>query len=345
MVIYVEENIREHGHARSIIEKFPRAQIIEISNYKNIFDASHGYAKKQSSMIIARAPNNPVLPAPHGYGFEWAGYFFKTSLGCIYDCEYCYLKGMFKNDIPVYFVDYEFIQSQISKAIETERKDGNSDTIWFYSSDYSDIQGMDVFSGFNESFIPFFEQFENVMMESRTKSSSIQSLLHVTSNTLHVGWEGTCNVLPATCYHAEIAYSLNPQPIIDHYEKWTAPLKKRLENINTLLEAGWKVGIRIMPLMPIQNYEQIYIEFIETLKSSVDIRRLHSVFIGWLMFTKKDYRTMRKKWLLADMIDKVDDEGQDFVRLNQAYRLSFYQLFRKHFPRECEVCLDKQIQI
>ena len=54
---------------------------------------------------------------------------------------------------------------------------------------------------------------------------------------------------------------------------------------------------------------------------------------------------MRKKWLLADMIDKVDDEGQDFVRLNQAYRLSFYQLFRKHFPRECEVCLDKQIQI
>jgi hypothetical protein len=36
---------------------------------------------------------------------------------------------------------------------------------------------MDLFSGFSQEFIPFFEQFENVMMEIRTKSSNIKPLL------------------------------------------------------------------------------------------------------------------------------------------------------------------------
>lgn len=39
----------------------------------------------------------------------------------------------------------------------------------------------------------------------------------------------------------EIAFSLNPQNIILKYEKGTAPLKIRINAINTLLEKGYKV--------------------------------------------------------------------------------------------------------
>jgi sulfatase maturation enzyme AslB (radical SAM superfamily) len=30
-----------------------------------------------------------------------SSFFFKTSLNCVFDCSYCFLKGAFKNDIPV----------------------------------------------------------------------------------------------------------------------------------------------------------------------------------------------------------------------------------------------------
>jgi len=64
----------------------------------------------------------------------------------------------------VYFVNYDEIMSQIDATIRSLQnpsspvsKDTSSDDIWFYSSDWSDIQGMDGISGFNQVFIPFFE--------------------------------------------------------------------------------------------------------------------------------------------------------------------------------------------
>jgi len=51
--------------------------------------------------------------------------------------------------------------------------------------------------------VPFFEQFENVMMEIRTKSTAINSLLSL-------------NFVPK---NTEIAFSLNPQILIEKYEK------------------------------------------------------------------------------------------------------------------------------
>jgi len=51
------------------------------------------------------------------------------------------------------------------------------DKLWFYSSDYSDILGMNYISGFLQNFVPFFEDQENTMMEIRTKSANIKDIL------------------------------------------------------------------------------------------------------------------------------------------------------------------------
>jgi len=70
----------------------------------------------------------------------------------------------------VFFVNYNDIKKQITQKIKELQNRGTKDDIWFYSSDYSDIQGMDMISGFNTEFIEFFEQFKGVKMEIRTKS-------------------------------------------------------------------------------------------------------------------------------------------------------------------------------
>lgn len=79
---------------------------------------------------------------------------------------------------------------------------------------------MDSISGFNAEFIEFFEEFEGVNMEIRTKSGNIQSLLDL-------------GFVPK---NTEIAFSLNPQELIDRYESGTASLRQRYQAINTLLE-------------------------------------------------------------------------------------------------------------
>jgi hypothetical protein len=151
------------------------------------------------------------------------------------------LKGAFKNDIPVYFVNYDDIKKEIvekiekiplSPALSPQGRKGEEgdfelklkqnlaykDKIWFYSSDYSDILGMDNISGFLEEFVPFFEnptlnsplpqgrgaRGEGIaMMEIRTKSANIKSILDL-------------GFVPK---NTEFAFSLNPQELIDKYEK------------------------------------------------------------------------------------------------------------------------------
>jgi len=84
---------------------------------------------------------------------------------------------------------------------------------------------------FNQSFIPFFEKFPNVLMESRTKSSNIKPLLSLKNETLrHLN-----NETMRSFQNTEISFSLNPQSIIDSFEHKTSSLDQRINSINTLL--------------------------------------------------------------------------------------------------------------
>lgn len=148
-------------------------------------------------------------------------------MNCVFDCEYCYLKGNFKTQYPVIFVNYDEIQKSIKKQIEEERKAGYQGQITLYASNYSDLQGLDQLSEFNQHFFPFMEQFDGVLMETRTKSANISSIL-----------EANQGIPPR---NTEISFSLNPQSIIEQYEKGTAPLRTRMQAINTLLEKNYKV--------------------------------------------------------------------------------------------------------
>jgi spore photoproduct lyase len=84
---------------------------------------------------------------------------------------------------------------------------------------------MNGISGFLENFVNFFEEINQksrskIMMEIRTKSAHIQPILDM-------------GIVPQ---HTEFAFSLNPQSLIDKYEKKTSSLDQRIAAINQLLE-------------------------------------------------------------------------------------------------------------
>ena len=327
MLIYLETSAKPYPQTKKILSKFSHATIIEIDNYKNIFDKHTAGMKEQKSLIIAKLCSPALTPAPVWYGHSKDAFFFKTSLGCIYDCDYCFLKGAFQTEHMVFFVNYDDIKKQIQKAITSLNEKYSTNTkhqqLWFYSSDYSDIQWMDGISGFNEEFIGFFENFQWVSMEIRTKSWNIQSLLDI--------WYAPKNT--------EIAFSLNPQKLIEKYEKKTASLDMRLKAINTLTHAGWRVGIRLLPLLPVKNYQKIYREFFYELHEKIDISKLSSSFASGLLFTKRDYKVMLKKYPHLDILHYLSLEDDDFYRESREVRDWFYQETKK-LDKNCLLCLE-----
>ena len=343
MIIYVEKKVLDYKHTQRILKMFPNADIVLIEHYKNIFDKNL-WGKVEKSFILAKLDWNSILKAPDGYGHNnKTSYFLKTSIGCIFDCSYCFLKWAFKNEIPVYFLNYEDIKKEIiwfvqlkHNALLEEKKAENDyelkvkknisykDKIWFYSSDWSDILWMNAISWFLEEFVPFFENLENTMMEIRSKSWNIKPILDL--------WFVPQNT--------EFAFSLNPQKLIDKYEKWTASLENRINAINTLLEKWYKVWLRFLPLLPVKNYQKIYTDFVDEISKRIDITKISSIFVSWLLYTKDDYKIMLKKYPNLDILYYLKQDDEYFVRETRKVRDFFYNLFRK-LNENYFICLDK----
>ena len=353
MIIYLEKKYKDNKIAKNIINSYKDAEVLEIDNYKNIFDKNIPY-RTEKSIIIAWV-NNAILEAPVWYWHSWRWYFLKNSLNCIFDCKYCYLKWAFKNDIPVFFVNYDEMKKQILETIEKirwaifknkeihwachseldsesllnikdpESSSGWHNVIWFYSSDYSDNLATDNLTSFTSEFIPFFDWFENVKMEIRTKSVNIKNLLSLKPSK-----------------NIEIAFSLNPSEIISKYELKTPLLDMRIEAINKLVEAGWQVWIRFLPLLEVENYKKIYEKFLVEVTKKIDFSKIYSVFIGGLLYTKEDYNKMLKKEPYLDVLYKLEDSKDGFVREKREIRDYFYNLFDLLIKEQkCNRCLDE----
>lgn len=141
MIVYIEEQLIDNPRAQKICAFFPQATVIPIKHYKNIFDKQIDSQQRfEKCRVIAAKKGNAIHEAPWGYGHSDTGYFFTTVLNCLFDCQYCYLKGAFKNDFPVIFINYEDIAKQITDKVTQLRNQGDKSTIRRYMSDRSDTQ-------------------------------------------------------------------------------------------------------------------------------------------------------------------------------------------------------------
>lgn len=319
MIIYIENSLKDNSQAKKILEKYSNSSIIWIDNHKNIFDKNTD-AKREKSIILA-SWKNFIQNAPDWYWFSKTNAFFlKNSINCVFDCDYCYLKWAFKNSDLLFFLDYKKMKEEI---LETIKKQDNNQTNRFYSSDYSDNLATDNLSDFTLEFIPFFENLENTKLEIRTKSNNISNLLKLNPNK-----------------NIEIAFSLNPSEVIENYEHKTTALDERIKRINTLLDAGWNVWIRFLPLVSIENYEEIYDNFLNYLKWKINFSRIESIFIWWLLYTNDDYNNILKVKPLLDLLYRLNKDW-NFYREDRIVRDRFYNKFSQFIKeKKCNICLD-----
>ena len=319
MIIYLEKKVKYNIISKHILSKYTNYEIILIDNYKNIFDKSFSWEVKKS--IIIAWVNNAILEAPKWYWHNWKWYFLKNSLNCVYECKYCYLKWAFKNNTQVFFVNYDDMKSQI---LDILKNNPPIDPIWFYTSDYSDNLATDNLTLFTNEFIPFFDKLNNVKAEIRTKSVNIWNLLKLKPSN-----------------NIEIAFSLNPSEVIEKYELKTPLLDARIKAINTLIQEWWQVWIRFLPLLEIENYTQIYENFLKYIITKIDFSKISSVFIWGLLYTKSDYNKMLKVEPYLDLLYKLEDSKDGFIREKSKVRDYFYNLFDKYIKEQkCNRCLE-----
>lgn len=277
--IYIEESVRSHSRTRDILQRFPNASHIFCERYTEIFNRkaqSFRLQKLKPALILAKKFDNFVLPAPPGYGIgAKKNFYFSHMLNCMYDCRYCFLQGMYRSAHYVLFVNYDEFVSAIRNNLSLA-KDEN---IHFFSGYDCDSLAFEPVSHFVEYFLPLFRQHSNALLELRTKSTQIRTLLDI-------------EPLP----NCVVAFSLSPAEVVEMLEHKTPSLARRIEALQKLQSQGWRTGLRFDPLIYESNYRESYSQLFEMVFSQLDISLIHSVSLGNFRLPKKFFNTLSRMY-------------------------------------------------
>ena len=86
-------------------------------------------------------------------------------LNCIYDCNYCFLQGMFNSAHYVIFVNYEDFFLNIKDILNHKSKN------LFFSGYDCDSLALEDITGFMDFFLNKFIKLKNGILEIRSKST------------------------------------------------------------------------------------------------------------------------------------------------------------------------------
>ncbi|MHC4173637.1 MAG: SPL family radical SAM protein, partial [Planctomycetota bacterium] len=169
---------------------------------------------------------------------------------CPYDCQYCYLAGTtgVKHSPTVkIFLNLPEILNQIGKIASKFDKPTS-----FYLGKLQDGLALDPLTGYCRVMVPFFARQKQARLILLTKSANVENLLDLD----HRGY-------------TILSWSLNPPKVSATFERNVPSPDERIAAIQKCAEAGYPIRAVIMPVIPVEDWQNTYGDFLENLLTSV----------------------------------------------------------------------------
>lgn len=286
--LYVEAGVCDAWLTQRAIEKFPKATIVEIDNYRDMFNRPNQdfqLQKQSKNLILARKRDHLLYPGNDKVqDFGYQNFHYNTLLlNCIYNCAYCYLQGMFQSANLVAFVNEADYFAATQRAI-AQRKDKSSPLYLAISYD-TDLLGFENVLPYCERWIAFCKTEPDLIIEIRTKSANIAALK---KHTPHPG--------------VVLAWTLSPQSVIDAYEQDTPSLEQRLKSLVQAIDAGWRIRLCFDPVLHVMDWQAIYQKFFDAIFARIDPHSIHDVSLGLFRMNSAYFNQLKKNRPDTDLI-------------------------------------------
>lgn len=242
--IYYEPAALNYELGRLLKEKYNEVPWIPIESHNRIDELRTRPNKdfplmKQHLVIGIRKTHNYVIN--HKVSDFLVPY---TSSGCAAMCHYCYLVCNYNKCAYLrLFVNRE---QMLKKILDHTARRGTNVTYEIGSN--SDLVLENTITGNLTWTIENFNKSSNGFLTFPTKFNKVEPLLGLN----HGG-------------RIIIRMSVNPQPVISQFEPGTSNLTARISALNSLCDAGYRVGLLIAPIILTENWKALYSELISTL--------------------------------------------------------------------------------
>jgi DNA repair photolyase len=254
------QTTQQRDFIQAICNLYPKARVVER------FDISHNRfdiggsdlleAHYEGKKTLVFGVHKSALRFSDEDGNTCPNYWHFSPYGfCPYDCQYCYLAGTpgvkFSPTVKI-FVNISEILDQIASVASRL-----FEPTAFYLGKLQDGLALDPLTGYSRMMISFFAQQKYAKLILLTKSANVDNLLDFD----HQG-------------HTILSWSLNPLEISTAFESNVPSPDKRIAAMRRCADAGYPLRAVIMPIIPIEGWQNIYTNFLENLLESVPIGRI-----------------------------------------------------------------------
>jgi len=279
--VYIEREALSYPLAQNLLKSFCTGDrsVTEIDHYMDLFGRTHqNFAAQKCSpaLILAVKHGNflyPGAPFCQDFGNQ---YFYYTSfaMNCPFDCEYCYLQGMYASANLVLFVNQEDYFLELTKYLKEH-------PVYLCISYDTDLPALEKMTGFISRYLAFAAGWENLTTEIRTKSA-------ISAASFAAG------ISQSAISRSIMAYTLSPDEVISRFEHHTPPLEKRLFAIKEAYNAGFPIRLCFDPLLAVPDFESIYDRFLVRVKEVLSGISIQDASIGVFRISDSYLKQMRR---------------------------------------------------
>ncbi len=322
--IYYEKGIEEYRLGKELLDKYKNIPKFEIENHNNIEEM-----RKKENKEFVNMKKNLIIGTrkTHKYAenHKVSDYLVPyTSSGCTAMCLYCYLVCNYNKCAYLrLFVNREQMLEKIIKTANKEYEISGKEKVFEIGSN-SDLILENTITNNLKWTIESFANTEHGILTFPTKFDMVDDILDLKHNNKII-----------------VRMSVNPEYIINKIEIGTSRLSKRIQAINKLKDAGYKVGILIAPVIMLDNWREMYEQLIITLYNELSDSVKKDVFFEVIFMTYSYIHTKINEEAFPNSINlynkelmavrgkgkytynqKAREEGEDFLK----------SLLKKYFP-------------
>ena len=314
--IYYEKEIENYVLGKELLEKYKETPKVIIENHNNIEEM-----RKKQNAEFADMKRNLIIGVRKTHKFvenhKTSDYLVPyTSSGCTAMCMYCYLVCNYNKCAYLrLFVNREQMLEKIIKTAQKSEKE-----LTFEIGSNSDLVLENTITG---NLVWTIENFAN------TQKGYL---------TLPTKFDMVDDILPLN--HQQkiiIRMSVNPEEIINKVEFGTSRLKGRIEAINKLAEAGYKIGILIAPVILVENWKPLYTELIQQLNEKLTEKVKKEAFFEIIFMTYSYVHTKINEEAFPNAINLYNKEMM-------TGRGKGKYAYKKEIRNEAEIYIREQME-
>lgn len=225
------------------------------------------FAAGKRRMVVMERRGPFVMGCPAGSTeFACCGYLvLVTASNCPMDCSYCFLQE--------YVADNPGLQVYANYAhafdeIERLGRSAPGRSFRVGTGELADSLAFDTITGISNDLVEYFARRQNLLLELKTKTDEIGNLLTADPRG-----------------HTLVSWTLSPTRVYESSEHLSAPPAARIEAARRVLEAGYKVGFHLDPLIAYPEAEHEYGKLIENLFDVIPPEQISFISMGGLRMT------------------------------------------------------------